>query len=62
MMQTLTNRRTHSVHRTKEEAVDAAYNLARLMNGVPTGYVFATLERMGAVAFVSYEITGGSHG
>jgi hypothetical protein len=52
----LTNRRTHSVHRTKEEAVEAAYNLARLMNGVPTGFIFATLERMGAVAFVSYEV------
>lgn len=47
-------RRTHGVYHTEQEAKDAAYNLAHLMNGVPFGYVFATLPRMGAVALISY--------
>lgn len=48
------NRRTHSVHETRSEAVEAAHNLGRLMNGVPCGYVFAVQERMGKWAFISY--------
>lgn len=46
-------RRTHSVHETREEAVEAAYNLGRLMNGVPTGYIFAVQPKLGKWAFVS---------
>lgn len=47
-------RRTHSVHNTPEDARRAAYDLGRLMNGVPFGYVFAVQERMGKFAFISY--------
>jgi hypothetical protein len=47
-------RRTHSVHHTKEEAISAAKELAWLMNGVPFGYVFATQEKLGKVALISY--------
>lgn len=49
----LTGRRTHSVHETYDDAKDAAHNLARLMNGVPSGYVFVIWPRMGKFAFVS---------
>lgn len=47
-------RRTHGVYRTDDEARRAAQDLAFPMNGVPFGYVFATLRRMGAVALISY--------
>lgn len=47
-------RRTHGVFGTEEEACKAAYDLAYLMNGVPFGYRFATLRRMGAVSLISY--------
>jgi hypothetical protein len=46
-------RRTHSAHHTREEAVEAAHDLARLMNGVPCGYVFAVQPKMGKWALVS---------
>lgn len=49
----LTDRRTHSVHRTQEEAKQAAYDLAYLMNGVPPGYAFYIHKRMGAWVFFS---------
>lgn len=47
-------RRTHSVHHTREDAVYAAHNLGMLMNGVPFGYTFAVMPRMGKWAFVSF--------
>ena len=46
-------RRTHSVHHTREEAVQAAHDLSYLMGGVPFGYVFAVQQRMGKWAFIS---------
>jgi hypothetical protein len=46
-------RRTHSVHETRQEAVQAAHDLGRLMNGFPFGYVFAVQPKMGKWAFVS---------
>ena len=49
------NRRTHSVHETPEEAKKAAYQLGRLMNGVPFGYVFAIMPKLGKWAFISYK-------
>lgn len=49
----ITQRRTHSVHHTREEAVQAACDLGALMNGVPFGYVFAVQPKMGKWAFVS---------
>lgn len=52
-MSGLKDRRTHSVHHTREEAVSAAYDLNHLMNGVPSGYVFAVQPKMGKWAFVS---------
>lgn len=53
MSELISDRRTHSVHHTREEAVEAAYDLGRLMNGVPFGYVFAVQPKMGKWAFVS---------
>ena len=47
------DRRTHSVHETRDEAVQAARDLAYLMNGVPFGYVFCIQPKMGKWAFVS---------
>lgn len=52
------NRRTHSVHHTRDEAVQAAHDLGRLMNGVPAGYVFAVQQKMGKWAFVSLRADG----
>lgn len=52
------DRRTHSVHETREEAVQAARDLAYLMNGVPMGYVFAVMQKMGKWAFISYPPEG----
>ena len=52
----LKSRRTHSVHHEREEAVQAAYELGRLMNGVPTGYMFAVMPRLGKWAFVSLSV------
>lgn len=49
----ISSRRTHSVHETYDDAKDAAHNLARLMGGVPSGYVFVIWPRMGKFAFVS---------
>ena len=49
-------RRTHSVHETYGDAKDAANNLARLMGGVPSGYVFVIWPRMGKFAFVSMPV------
>jgi hypothetical protein len=51
-------RRTHSVHETRNEAVEAAHDLGRLMNGVPFGYVFAVQPKMGKWAFVSLPAEG----
>lgn len=48
-------RRTHSVHHTRKEAVQAAYELGRLLNGTPFGYMFAVMPRMGKWAFISYK-------
>ncbi len=50
------NRRIHSVHHTREEAVKAANELGWLMNGVPWGYGFYVLERMGKFAFISQRL------
>jgi hypothetical protein len=47
------DRRTYGAYHTEEEAREAAYNLARLMNGVPCGYVFCIGQRMGAWVFFS---------
>jgi hypothetical protein len=53
MIRLVEGRRTHSVHRTADEARDACHDLAMLMNGVPTGYVFAIGQRLGAWVFFS---------
>jgi hypothetical protein len=42
------SRRTYGAYRDEEAARDGAYNLARLLNGVPLGYVIYTQPRMGA--------------
>jgi hypothetical protein len=42
------SRRTHGVYSDKEDARDAAYNLARLLNGVPWGWVLYTAPRLKA--------------
>lgn len=49
----IAGRRTYSVHRTREEAVSAAYQLGYLLNGVPFGFYFAVMPKLGAWAFVS---------
>lgn len=49
----LKKRRTHSVHDSYDEAKGAAYDLARLTNGVPVGFVFAIWPKMGKFAFIS---------
>ena len=52
------NRRTYSAHHTYDEAVKAAQNLCKLLNGIPSGYRFAIMSRFGKFIFVSFEEAG----
>jgi hypothetical protein len=47
------SRRCHGVYRDEEAALNGAYNLARLLNGVPTGFVLYLGRKMGAWAVCS---------
>ena len=47
------SRRTHGAYANDDEAREAAYDLAHLMNGVPIGFAFYIGHRMGASVLFS---------
>jgi hypothetical protein len=51
-------RRTHSAHRDADDAMAAAHNLVRLLNGIPFGFNMGIFSRFGAYLLISYPSEG----